>query len=157
MQCPKRYQIYGQFIGLIFVFVSVNGWVYAASSAGATNVNQSISQIIKEIRNETSTIQRTEHAYRLRQAIGKVAPEEISDNVIADLGNLLEDRDDSVRAWVAASLAKIGPRAKQTIPALEVALKKIECVYGSLTSEPAIRSALTNLGKNPPEPECPPK
>jgi hypothetical protein len=115
---------------------------HAESSTGALVSRTSISDAIKKIGLENSTAKRREYAYQLTHMIAKLPSDAIDDQIISELGTLLEDRDDLVTGW-------IGPRAKQTIPALENALKRIECIYGSLTSEPAIRLALAKMDKNP--------
>jgi hypothetical protein len=130
-------------------------YAHAGPEAEPMVTVSSIAEGIKKIKNERSITQKTEYAYRLRLMFNKLPPDAIDDRTLSELAAMLEDRNDSVRFWIAASLGKIGPRARQTIPALENALKKVECAPGSLTSEPAIRAALAEIGKNPLPRVCP--
>lgn len=114
-----------------------------------------ISELIQKIVNESSTTKRSLYAYHLMLRIGQMPSDELDEKTITDIAVLLEDRDDSVRAWIAASLGVIGPKAKKAIPALEKALNKIKCSPGSLTSESSIRMALVKMGQNPSAAECP--
>jgi len=66
--------------------------------------------------------------------------------------SLLETEEDSVRAWVAASLGHLGLRAKVAVPKLLKLLPEVDCLRGSLTSAPFIRVALKRMGKTPPPP-----
>jgi len=72
--------------------------------------------------------------------------------------SLLETEEDSVRAWVAASLGHLGLRAKVAVPKLLKLLPEVDGLRGSLTSAPFIRVALKRMGeKPPPPPDCGPK
>jgi hypothetical protein len=140
----------------VYMFAAVSSDRAYAQDADALVSASSISGEIRKIENQSAGEQKRRDAHRLRIMIEKLPADSIDDTTIGEIAALLEDRDDTVRFWIAATLGKIGPRAKQTIPALESALKKIECVPGSLTSEPAIRLALIKIGKNPPPPlKCP--
>ena len=136
----------------ICLMIGINS-AHAESSSEA--LVPAISDAIKKIEIKNSTAIRREYAYQLSHMIAELPSDSIDNQTIIKLGALLEDQDDLIVGWTATSLGRIGPRAKHTIPALENALKKIECIYGSVTSEPAIRLALTKMGKNPPQRECP--
>jgi hypothetical protein len=70
----------------------------------------------------------------------------VSDADIKLLADMLSDRDDSVRYWIAVTLAYIGPRARPAVPALGEALEEIQCAHGIKTSADSIRLALTMIG-----------
>jgi len=84
-----------------------------------------------------------------------IDPELVDDQMLLQMEALLETRDDAVRAWVAASLGNLGPRAKRTIPSLLKILPEVDCQPMGLTSAPFIRAAIARMGeKPPPRPEC---
>ena len=79
----------------------------------------------------------------------------VTDSTVADLIALLDEPDDSVRAFVAGALGNL--HAKAAIPKLLALLPTADCLEGTLTSARPIRSALERMGVNPPAPsynEC---
>jgi hypothetical protein len=124
-------------------------------NAATTSKSETMLIEIEKIKQESSSMQKAAHAYQLFFAIRQQPLNEITDEIVSELATLMGDPNDAVRLWVAMSLAHIGPHASASIPALESALKEIECIYGSVTSEPAIRFALAKMGRSPPHRECP--
>jgi HEAT repeat protein len=102
--------------------------------------------LVEKIKAEPAVNPRTDQAEKLavvvRRKKGHAAPK----NVIRALADLMADRDDSVRYWVAGALGFLGPQAAGAIPALQTALTEIEGKRGSKTSESAIRLALKRIG-----------
>lgn len=98
----------------------------------------------EQAKNEPSVNARTEDA---RQLADQVRRNElaVSDADIQLLADMLSDRDDSVRYWIAMSLGYIGPRTRPAVPALGKALEEVQCAHGSKTSADAIRLALTKI------------
>ena len=100
---------------------------------------------VQQIRGSKNTNTRTISArdlYRMVESRNVSA----SANDIKMLSNLMSDRDDSVRFWIARALAEIGPSAHAAIPALQKAYRQIACGRGDLTSSPAIQRALDSIG-----------
>ena len=96
---------------------------------------------------------RADAAEALIDLTKKIKPNEIDDQTLADLVSLLDTWDDAVRAWVAASLGNLGPRAKAAaVPKLLEILPEVDCLWGDLTSDRAIRLALERMGETPPTP-----
>ena len=105
----------------------------------------SVLALVEKIEAEPAVSPRTDEAQRLASAVrskkGRAAPK----NVIQSLADLMADRDDSVRYWVAGALGFLGPQAAAAIPALQTALKEVEGKRGDKTSESAIRLALKRI------------
>jgi hypothetical protein len=105
------------------------------------------------IKNERSVNARTEDARKLADQVRRNELA-VGDADIKLLVDMLSDRDDSVRYWIAMALGYIGPRAQAAVPALEKALQEMQCVRGSKTSAPAIRLALTKMGATVRQQDC---
>jgi hypothetical protein len=106
------------------------------------------------ISREGSSIGRTEYAKKLSELVRSRADEDIRESDIDVLAGLMQDKDDSVRYWIAVSLGFIGKRAQRSVPALERALRDRACDHSSKTSASAIRLALTRIGAAPPDIDC---
>ncbi len=87
-----------------------------------------IDLVIREIRVETSTTVRTDAAEKLVSLVQEQARDGISQKAIWAMADLLSDRDDSVRYWVATALGYAGSQAADAVPALERALREREGV-----------------------------
>jgi hypothetical protein len=115
-------------------------------------------ETIAEVQNGKTSTSRTGAAEHIERLTRGINPQKVDDSTLAKLMALLETREDSVRAWVAASLGNLGPRAKVAVPRLLKLLPEVDCLRGSLTSAPFIRVALKRIGeKPPPPPDCGPK
>ena len=88
---------------------------------------------------------RTEQAHELAGLVRKKARETAPKSVVRALADLMADRDDSVRYWIAMALGYLGPQASDAVPALEKALREIERHPADKTSESAIRIALKRI------------
>lgn len=131
--------------------------IVCAKSGPMVNIqiNKQLLDTIAEIRNRTTINSRTEAAQHLAKLTHGINPRRVDDATVAEMVSLLETREDSVRAFVAASLGHLGPRAKVAIPRLLKLLPEVDCLQGSLTSSPFIRVALKRMGKKPPPlPNC---
>jgi HEAT repeat protein len=130
------------------------GWGLLASlpSIGA-NSDSLVAIETSAIKSEPSVNARTEDARKLADQIRRNGLV-VSDADIKLLADMLSDRDDSVRYWIAMALGYIGPRAQQAVPALEKALREIQCVHASKTSADAIRLALTKIGATTRHQDC---
>ena len=111
-----------------------------------------LSETIAEIRNGKTVTSRTEAAEHLATLTRGINRHKVDDTTLAEIVSLLETKEDSVRAWVAASLGHIGPGAKVAVPRLLKLLSEVDCLRGSLTSAPFIRVALQRIGQIPPPP-----
>jgi PBS lyase HEAT-like repeat len=120
------------------------GLLATLASMGASSGSLVASEI-NAIKQEPSVNARTEDARQLADQVRRNQLV-VSDADIQLLAEMLSDRDDAVRYWIATTLGYLGPRAQQAAPALERALKDAQCAHGSKTSAPAIRSALANIG-----------
>jgi PBS lyase HEAT-like repeat len=105
------------------------------------------------IRNERSVNARTEDARNLADQVRRNELA-VSNADIKLLVDMLSDRDDSVRYWIAMALGYIGPRAQPAVPALEKALQEVQCVHASKTSADAMRLALTKIGATVRHEDC---
>jgi len=110
---------------------------------------------ITRIRDSSKTqTERTDAAERLSKLTRRSNANTVDDATLRDIISLLDSDEDGVRAWVAASLGNLGPRAKAAVPKLLAILPDADCLTGSLTSAPAIRSALIKIGVTPPATKC---
>jgi HEAT repeat protein len=110
---------------------------------------------IDDINRESSSIVRTEYAKKLSEFIKNgTRGDIITDRDIDILAGLMQDRDDSVRYWIAISLGFIGERAQRSVPALARALRDRACDHSSKTSASAIRLAFKRMGIAPPDIDC---
>jgi hypothetical protein len=126
-----------------------------ASGEGKPNFMKQLTETIAKVRTEMSVDTRTEAAEHLANLTRRMDPNQVDEKTLGDLVSLLETSEDSVRAWVAASLGNLGPRARRAVPKLLSILPEVDCLQGDLSSAPFIRVALTRMGvKPPPEPTC---
>jgi hypothetical protein len=94
-------------------------------------------------------------AEHLAQLTEKIDPKKIDDKTLGDLVSLLDTSNDFVRAWVAAALRHLGPRAKGAVPALLKVMHETDCLeLREMTSAGAVRVALRRIGVTPPPPDC---
>lgn len=117
-----------------------------------SQLKRQLSETMAKIRNEKTLTSRTEAAEHLAPLTRGINPNKVDDSTLTEMLSLLDTQEDSVRAWVAASLGHLGPRAKVAIPRLLKLLAEVDCLQGSLTSAPFIRVALKRMGEIPPPP-----
>jgi hypothetical protein len=117
-----------------------------------TQLKRKLIETIKKVRNGKTSTSRTEAAEYLETLTRGMSPQKLDDKTLSEIVSLLETKEDSVRAWVAASLGNLGPRAKVAVPRLLKLLPEVDCLPGSLTSAPFIRGALKRMGETPPPP-----
>ena len=117
-----------------------------------------LSETMAKIRNGETSTSRTEAAEQLAMLTRGINPHNVDDTTLTEMLSLLETQEDSVRAWVAAALGHLGPRAKVAVPKLLKLLPEVDCLRGSLTSAPFLRVALKRMGEiPPPPPNCDPR
>lgn len=109
-------------------------------------------EMIVKARIGTDVQARTNAAERVSALAHEINPNKVDDKTLADLVNLLDSPDDSVRFWVAIALGNIGPRARVAVPKLEELLPSADCLNGPITSASGIRRALTRMRIKPPPP-----
>lgn len=140
-------------LGAVLYAMLVVQATLASPGSGRSLMGQ-IRSAVSEVRTAKSSISRTEAAERLAQLTQKVNPAEIDDKTMADMVSLLDSSQDSIRAWVAAALGNLGPRAKASAPKLLKILSEVDCRQVSVSSAPFIRVALTQMGVKPPPSHC---
>ena len=116
-------------------------------------LERELSETMAKIRNGETLTSRTEAAENLALLTRGINPNKVDDTTLTEMVSLLDTQEDSVRAWVAASLGHLGPRAKVAVPRLLKLLPEVDCLRGSLTSAPFIRLALKRIGEIPPPPQ----
>jgi len=118
-------------------------------------LKRQLSETIAKVRNGKTLTSRTDAAQHLETLTDGIDPHKVDETTLTEMVSLLETKEDSVRAWVAASLGNLGPRAKVAVPRLLKLLPEVDCLRGSLTSAPFIRVALERMGEiPPPSPNC---
>jgi hypothetical protein len=125
--------------------------VVSHAAEGATDF---IRREIDNMNREGSSIDRTKHAQELSDLIKNDARDRIKDSDIDLLAGMMQDKDDSVRYWIATSLGFIGARTQRSAPALERALRDRACDHSSKTSASAIRLAFRRIGVASPNIGC---
>lgn len=143
-------------IGLFAYVVAANAAQVGDDAAESARVTTMlcISDYIVKIRTEKSKTLRTQYAEELSESIKKGEQENIKDTDINTMADMMADKDDSVRYWIATSLGYIGPRAKHALPRLEKALKEKACDLSSKSSASAIRLAISRIGGRIPSITC---
>jgi hypothetical protein len=121
-------------------------------SKSKKQLKRQLLETMAEIRNGKTSTSRTEAAQHLAMLTRGINPHKVDETTLAEMISLLDTQEDSVRAWVAASLGHLGPRAKVAVPRLLKLLPEVDCLRGSLTSAPFIRVALKRMGESPPPP-----
>ena len=110
-------------------------------------------ETMANVRNRETVNSRTDAAEHLATLTRGINPLKVDDTTLTEMVSLLDTQEDSVRAWVAASLGNLGRRAKvAAVPRLLKLLAEVDCLSGSLTSAPFIRVALERMGEKPPPP-----
>jgi len=115
-------------------------------------LKRQLSETMAKIRIGKTGTARTEAAEHLATLTRGINSQKVDETTFAEMVSLLDTQEDSVRAWVAASLGHLGPRAKVAVPRLLKLLPEVDCLRGSLTSAPFIRRALERIGEMPPPP-----
>ena len=115
-------------------------------------LKRQLSETMAKVRNGKTSNSRTDAAEHLATLTRGINPHKVHETTLTELVSLLDTQEDSVRAWVAASLGNLGLRAKVAVPRLLKLLPEVDCLRGSLTSAPAIRLALERMGEIPPPP-----
>ena len=115
-------------------------------------LKRQLSETMAKVRNGKTSTTRTDAAEHLKTLTRGINPYKVDDKTLAEMVSLLETHEDSVRAWVAASLGNLGPRAKVAVPRLLKLLPEVDCLRGSLTSASFIRVALKRMREIPPPP-----
>ena len=121
-------------------------------STATSDLKRQLSETMAKIRDGETSMSRTEAAEHLATLTHGINPDKVDDATLTEMISLLDTHEDSVRAWVAASLGHLGRRAKVAIPRLQKLLPEVDCLQGSLTSAPFIRVALKRMGAVPPRP-----
>jgi hypothetical protein len=150
-----------------FLFISIVGMLTATSPQAAQPLalypHQRLAKFIERLKNEPDSVERSESSFDLIHYVraGKKTP--FTDAEIDNIASLLSDDDDAVRAWAAASLGMIGPRAKRAEPQLQMALRRRACPLHfepnknmQQTSVNYIRSAMERIGIEPAPLKCDP-
>jgi len=115
-------------------------------------LKRQLSETMAKVRNGRTLNSRTDAAESLATLTRRINPHKVDETTLTEMVSLLDTQEDSVRAWVAASLGHLGPRAKVAVPRLLKLLPEVDCLRGSLTSAPFIRVALERMGEIPPQP-----
>jgi len=100
---------------------------------------------IDKIKAESSVASRTDHARNVAILIKNANICQAVPKLVSDLAALMQDRDDSVRYWIAIALSYLGPLAKDAIPALERALQDKKDDMSSKSSASGIQLALERI------------
>ena len=111
-------------------------------------LNSKLQATIASVRSAKSASARHDTAEQLLILTSKSHHGSVTDSTVADLIALLDEPDDSVRAFVAGALGNL--QAKAAIPKLLALLPTADCLEGTLTSARPIRSALERMGVKPP-------
>jgi hypothetical protein len=135
------------------ILIALSPEVCAQSRSMPRNqLNRQLSDTMAKIRNGKTVTSRTDAAEHLATLTRGINSHKVDQTTLTEMALLLDTQEDSVRAWVAASLGHLGPRANVAVPRLLKLLFEVDCLRGSLTSAPFIRRALVRMGEIPPPP-----
>jgi hypothetical protein len=126
----------------------------SASAAGLSTLDAQLTEATAKVRDGRTAMDRWQAGEDLAELTRKIDSTQLDDTTLENLASLLDSPEDSVRFWVAASLGNLGPRASMSAPRLLKLLAEVDCLRGSLTSAPAIRTALEKIGAPPPLRKC---
>jgi len=118
-----------------------------AGSAAAQTIDDEIVKRIELIQSAPDTSMRIERAAHLAEYIASRTPLDVSGvepPVVDDMAELLDDSDDLVRFYAAASLGFLGSSARRAIPALEKALARREAERGIAFGQPRVFVVLSS-------------
>jgi hypothetical protein len=149
----KLLNLLGRMFCMLLLIGSMVTSIQAYSQPGEAHA-MSVAVEVERIRNEPSSAARTTYAQQLAGEIRQNRSATLEDTDIQLLANLLSDRDDSVRYWIAMALGYLGPRAHLAVPALEKALEEKQCDNSSKTSASAIKIALSRIGVKVAQANC---
>jgi hypothetical protein len=138
--------------GLRYFIIFALTFLMASLGHAATDpvLNAKLEHAIAEVRISLSPMERSQAAEHLADLVHRAKPSSVDDRTIADMVTLLDNPDDSVRAWTAGALGHLGRRAKVAAPKLLALLTEVDCLEGDLTSAATIRPALERMGVKPP-------
>jgi hypothetical protein len=124
--------------------------------AGGTDEWQPVLRLVEKLKGEptvTPRPARTDEAEQLADLVKARRDATVPQGVIRALADLMTDRDDSVRYWVAMALGFLGPQAVEAVPALQDALNRIGEHPAETTSLSGILFALERINATtPPSP-----
>ena len=135
------------------IFLVSSGLCAKSCPMPKRSLKRQLLEAVEKVRNGKTSNSRTEAAEHLATLTRGINPHKVDETTLAEMVSLLDIQEDSVRAWVAASLGNLGPRARVAVPRLLKLLPEVDCLRGSLTSASAIRLALKRMGEAPP-PNC---
>ena len=121
----------------------------------ASMLRKQIAEDVALIRTDNDVGNQIAAAKDLAQLTRGVYPSSIDDAELESIESRLDNPNDAVRLWVAASLGNLGPRAKSAVPKLLQLLHEVEAgcpMVRGLSSSGAIRLALERIGETPPAP-----
>src|SRR5207237_3820411 len=81
-------------------------------------LKRQLSETMAKVRNGKTSNSRTDAAEHLQTLTRRINPHKVDETTLTEIISLLDTQEDSVRAWVAASLGNLGPRAKVAAPRL---------------------------------------
>src|SRR6266699_4593843 len=129
------------------IFLLSSGLCVKSHPMPKRQLKRQLLETMAKIRNGKTLTSRTEAAEHLATLTRGINPDRVDETTLTEMVSLLDTQEDSVRAWVAASLGNLGPRAKVAVPRLLKLLPEVDCLRGSLTSAPFIRLALERMGE----------
>ena len=127
-------------------------------SYGAESATDFIRREIDSINREDSSTARTKHAKELSDLIKNNARDYIKDSEIDLLADAMQDKDDSVRYWIATSLGFIGASAQRSalrlneryaIARVITPVKPLPRPYASRSGELALRRPISVATNKP--------
>lgn len=135
----------------VAIVVATSTGCISIPSTRSPALQSEIQKKIEDIRGENISMQRERKSQELADIVHR-DPHAVSQVDINSISGLLEDVNYRVRIYAAISLGIIGPKAKSATPALQKALKEVECERGDFSLADVIRPALMALGNPPPAP-----
>lgn len=130
---------------------------HLAYANGDPSVRKQLIDAMAKVRYGQTSTKRQDAAGQLADLTSKIDPKKVDHKTLSEMVALLYTPEDGVRGYVALALGNLGPRAKKAAaPKLLSLLPEVDCIKLEVTSAPAIRVALKEMGVDPPPPppEC---
>lgn len=149
-------RLYCRILHCVFAFVTTVLACSASFGAPTMSAVDRMNQIITEINTGKTMEVKADFAEQLAIDTRNMRPMDIDNSTLERMISLLAIQNDPVRAWVAAALGNIGPRAKSALPTLLHILREMDrrysCHFVSVSPADAVRLAIRRIGTQPPRP-----
>ena len=123
-------------------------------SAQSSISDEAVRARVSAVKSGRSDIEQAAAAEDLFDMLRGKNLDHVHPQTIEMISDLLSNKSDGVRIWIAATLGEFRERALFAAPRLVKALKEVECRRVDASSAFTIRTALRKMGEKVPESKC---